>query len=591
MLMGAKQAPIHVARIKRTHKGKTYESVLLRRTYREKGRVRNKTMASLTALPDEIIDLIERTLKGEKLVTFESAFECVRSLPHGHVVATLGMLRKLGLEKLLGSRRSRERDLVVAMIVARIIEPCSKLATARALCEPSAESTLGQLLELGATTEDDLYNALDWLQARQAKIEGELAERHLNNSTLLLYDVSATYFEGQKCPLAKRTSRRGAMKGKLHILIGLLCDPKGRPIGVEVFEGDKGDQKTLASQVEKIVQNFKIKDVVLVGDRGMITQARIDEDLRLIDGLRWITALRAPTISKLVKQGEVEHSLFDEKNLAEIESEDFPGERLIVCRNPLLADKRARTREELLQATERALDKIVKATRREKNPLRGKDEIGLRVGKEIGRYKVAKHFVLNIGEGSFSYERDHGNISEETALDGIYVIRTNVSKAELNASETLIAYKSLSRVEQAFRCTKTVDLHIRPIHHRLEKRVRGHALLCMLAYYIEWHMREALRPILFEDENLESVEERRKSPVHPAQASESAKQKASTKRTPEGDPVHSFSTLMRDLRTIVCNSMRPKGEDMGSNATFTVLTTPTLLQKKALELLGVSALL
>ena len=585
--MSAKSAPIHVARITRTHNGKTYVSVLLRRTFREGGKVRNETVASLSALPAATIEAIERSLKGEKLVTLDSVFECIRSLPHGHVVAILGTLRKLQLENILGSRKSRKRDLVTAMIVARIFEPRSKLATARALSKETAESSLGEMLGVTSATEDELYAALDWLQDRQKRIEGKLAKRHLTSSTLLLYDVTATYFEGQECPLAKRTSRRGAMKGKLHILIGLLCDSEGRPIGVEVFEGNKGDPTTLASQVEKIIRRFKIQRVVLVGDRGMITAARIEEDLKPIDGLSWITALRAPTIRKLVAQGDVSHSLFDEENLAEITSDDFPGERLIVCRNPLLADRRARTRKDLLQASERQLDKIVKATQRSKSPLKGKDKIGLRVGKESNRYKVAKHFTFDIGDKHFRYQRNEVSISEEAALDGIYVIRTNVPRAELDAPKTVHAYKSLSKVEQAFRCMKTVDLHVRPIYHRLEKRVRGHALLCMLAYYVEWHMRKALRPILFEEDDPIAKEQQRTSPVEPAQPSESAKKKARTKKTADGEPVHSFATLMNDLRTVVRNTMRRANVSEAGEATFTIVTTPTPLQKRALQLLEV----
>ena len=585
--MSSRCAPIHVARIKRTHNGKTYVSVLLRRTYREGGKVRNETVASLSALPAETIEAIERSLKGEKLVTLDSVFECIRSLPHGHVVAILGTLRKLQLENILGSRKSRKRDLVTAMIVARIFEPRSKLATARALSEETAESSLGEMLGVTSATENELYAALDWLQDRQKRIEGKLAKRHLTSSTLLLYDVTITYFEGQACPLAKRTSRRGAMKGKLHILIGLLCDSEGRPIAVEVFEGNKGDPTTLASQVEKIIRRFKIQRVVLVGDRGMITAARIEKDLKPIDGLSWITALRAPTIRKLVAQGDVSHSLFDEENLAEITSDDFPGERLIVCRNPLLADRRARTRKDLLRASERELDKIVKATQRSKSPLKGKDKIGLRVGKEGNRYKVAKHFTFDIGDENFRYHRNEVSISEEAALDGIYVIRTNVPRAELDAPGTVHAYKSLSKVEQAFRCMKTVDLHVRPIYHRLEKRVRGHALLCMLAYYVEWHMRKALRPILFEEDDPIAKEQQRTSPVEPARLSESAKKKARTKKTADGEPVHSFGTLINDLRTVVRNTMRRANNSETGDATFTIVTTPTPLQKRALQLLEV----
>lgn len=577
--MGRASAPIHVARIKKQHKDKTYESVLLRRTYRDGDRVRNETVASLTALPAQTIDLIERSLKGESFVGTNEAFECVRSLPHGHMHAVLGTLRRLGLEQLLDGRRSPERDMVTAMVVERIVGPRSKLATARAFAEETATSTLGELLGVSSVTENDLYAAMDWLHARKAKVEEKLAKRHLTGATLLLYDVTMTYFEGTKCKLGKFTSRRGAKSGKLHMLIGLLCEPEGRPIAVEIFEGSKGDPTTVATQVEKITKRFHIERVVLVGDRGMITNARIKEDLAPVEGLSWITALRADTIKKLVEKGEVQRSLFDKANLAEITSDDFPDERLIVCMNPLLAASRAHTREDMLRATEKVLKEIAAATQRAKSPLRGKDKIGLRAGRHINRYKMAKHFKLDITDDQFAFQRNPDSIAKEAALDGIYIIRTNVPREAMDATTTVRTYKSLSKVERAFRCMKTVDLKIRPIFHWLEDRVRAHVFLCMLAYYVEWHMREALRPMLFEEDDPAGADEQRSSPVDPVRPSPSAAAKARTKRTASGDPVHSFATLVADLGTIVRNTMKLReAED-----TFVLVTTPTSLQRKIFE--------
>jgi transposase len=576
---------VHVATTKRKYKGKVYQSFLLRRSYRDGKKVKHETVGNLSHLPMHVIDLIRRALKGESFVCAEESFECVRSLPHGHVVAVLGTIKKLGLDKIIASRRSRMRDLVMAMIVARIIDPRSKLAIARGLSEQTAFSTLGEVLSVVSASEDELYAAMDWLLPRQNKIEEQLARRHLADGTLVLYDVTSSYFEGRTCPLAKLGHNRDGKKGKLQIVIGLLCSREGRPVAVEVFDGNTGDPTTVVPQIEKIRERFGLTRVVLVGDRGMITSARIREDLATVEGLGWITAIRAPAIRTLLRKGAVERSLFDEVDLAEISSEDYPGERLIVCRNPLLAAERARKRKELLEATEQELEKIVVATQRKSRRLKGEDKIALRVGKVRNKYKMGKHFELEITSDSFGYHRKVEQIAEEASLDGFYVIRTNVPAEELGPTETVTVYKGLSVVERAFRSMKTMDLKVRPIHHRLVDRVRSHVLLCMLAYYVEWHMRQALAPVLFDDHEREAAEQARRSIVAPAQRSKAAMRKASSKRCEDGSPVHSFQTLLADLATIVRNRVQPQGR---SESTFELTTTPTAVQRQALDLLGVS---
>jgi transposase len=576
---------VHVATTKRKYKGKVYQSFLLRRSYRDGKKVKHETVGNVSHLPMHVIDLIRRALKGESFVCAEESFECVRSLPHGHVVAVLGTLKKLGLDKIIASRRSRMRDLVMAMIVARIIDPRSKLAIARGLSEQTAFSTLGEVLGVASAGEDELYAAMDWLLPRQNKIEEQLARRHLADGTLVLYDVTSSYFEGRTCPLAKLGHNRDGKKGKLQIVIGLLCSREGRPVAVEVFDGNTGDPTTVVPQIEKIRERFGLTRVVLVGDRGMITSARIREDLATVEGLGWITAIRAPAIRTLLRKGAVERSLFDEVDLAEISSEDYPGERLIVCRNPLLAAERARKRKELLEATEQELEKIVVATQRKSRRLKGEDKIALRVGKVRNKYKMGKHFELEITSDSFGYHRKVEQIAEEASLDGFYVIRTNVPAEELGPTETVTVYKGLSVVERAFRSMKTMDLKVRPIHHRLVDRVRSHVLLCMLAYYVEWHMRQALAPVLFDDHEREAAEQARRSIVAPAQRSKAAMRKASSKRCEDGSPVHSFQTLLADLATIVRNRVQPQGR---SESTFELTTTPTAVQRQALDLLGVS---
>ena len=547
--------------------------------------MRKRTITNLSKWPPKLIEELDILLHGGTAIeSLQESFDIVRTLPHGHVAAVLGTVRRLGLERMIVSRRCRERDLVIAMVVARIIDPRSKLATARGLGEETLFHSLGEELGVKSADEDELYAAMDWVLKRQTRIEAKLAKRHLSEGSLVLYDVTSTYFEGRRCPLAHWGYSRGGKKGKLQIVFGLLCDKEGCPVSVEVFDGNTGDPSTLASQVKKIRERFGIKRVVLVGDRGMITEARIREDLEGIEGLDWITALRASQIRTLVNSGSLQLSLFDEQDLAEIQDPDYPGERLVVCRNPLLAQERARKREELLKATERELDKIVEATKRKKRRLKGKDKIGMRVGKELGRFKVGKHFLITITDDSFHYERDTHKIAQEAALDGVYIIRTSVPAEELSADDTVRAYKSLSTVERAFRSYKSVDLKVRPIHHWLADRVRAHVFLCMLAYYVEWHMRRALAPILFDDDDRADGERLRQSVVAPAQRSPSAKRKVQRKRTKDGVPAHSFQTLLKDLATVAKHRVHPR---LPEKVTFERVTIPTPLQRKAFALLDV----
>jgi len=573
----------HVAEIRRKHGDREYKTVLLRRTYREDGHVKHETLGNLSHLPPETVEVLRRSLRGEAIMGTDEVFEIVRSRPHGHVAAVLGTLRRLELPRLISSSPCRERDLVEAMIAARIIEPSSKLALARGLNSETQESSLSEKLGLESADEDELYAAMDWLLPRQSAIEEGLAKRHLENGTLALYDLTSSYFEGRKCPLAKMGHNRDGKKGKLQIVFGLLTNGDGCPIAVEVFPGNTGDPTTVAPQVEKLRKRFGLKQVVLVGDRGMLTRARIREDLSTVQGLQWITALRSPAIQTLVKSGALQLTLFDEKDLGEISSPDFPGERLVACRNPFLLQDRARTRGELLESTDRLLDKIVTATKRARQPLRGKEAIALRVGQVIGKHKVAKHYRLTITDESFRYERDEESIAREAALDGIYVIRTSVPSTELPAEDAVRWYKRLSRVERAFRSLKTIDLNVRPIGHHKEERVRAHVLLCMLAYYVEWHMRRALAPLLFDDDDQAAGEANRSSVVAPAHISRKAEAKARTHRTEDDQPVHSFQSLLRDLRTVAMNKIRLKT----ANAEFDRVTLPTALQRRALDLLNV----
>ena len=559
--------------------------ILLRESYRQGGKTRNRTLANLTHWPAHVVHGLSTLLKGGQVADPGGGFQIVRSLPHGHVAAVLGTLRRIGLDKIISSRPSRQRDLVVALIVARVIDPGSKLATARGLCEQTASTSLGETLSLSDADEEQLYAAMDWLLPRQGRIEDALAGRHLQDGTLVLYDVTSSYFEGKTCPLAQFGHSRDGKKDKRQIVFGLLCEVQGRPIAVEVFEGNTGDPSTVASQIRKLRERFGLKRVVLVGDRGMLTEARLREDIEPVEGLDWITALRAPAIAALVEAGRVDVSLFDQQDLAEVTwPEQYPEQRLIVCRNPLLAAERARKRQELLAATEKDLAVIAVAVSRERRPLRGTDKIGLRVGKVIGRRKMAKHFCIEITDESFRYERDEPGIAAEAALDGFYVIRTNLPPEALDAQQTVRAYKGLSKAERAFRSLKTVDLKVRPIHHHLPDRVRAHVLLCMLAYYVEWHMRRDLAPVLFDDEDPQAGEALRRSVVAPAQRSPAARAKAASKRTAAGAPVHSFQTLLSDLATICRNRIQP---DVPGAGTFAKTTQPTAFQEQVLALLKV----
>ena len=558
-------------------------AILLRESFREGKKVHKHTLANISDWPASQIESLRRVLKGETFQAVSGAIDITRSLPHGHVAAVLGTIRKLGLAEMIDTTRSRQRDLTVAMIAARILEPRSKLATARGLDSETATSSLLDTLQLESATADDLYETMDWLFARQVRIENRLAKRHLSNGTLVLYDVSSSYFEGHCCPLAQLGHSRDERPGNVQIVFGVLTNAEGCPVAVEVFEGNTGDPKTVASQVSKLRERFHLERVVLVGDRGMLTSARIREDLKTAEGVDWITALRTEQIRVLVDGGALQLSLFDQRDLAEIAHPDYPGERLIACRNPLLAVERARKRQELLAATEKDLDKVRAATQRKRKPLRSKGEIGVAAGKVIGHYKMAKHFHLIIEDASFHYERKQAQIDAEAALDGIYVIRTSVRAEAASAEQTVSHYKSLAMVERAFRSMKSVDLKVRPIHHRLADRVRTHIFLCMLAYYVEWHMRHALAPILFDDPDPVAARTQRRSIVAPAQRSPQALQKVHSKRSPDGLPVHSFQTLLADLATIAKNTVV-----MNNAAPVQIITTPTPLQQRAFELLHVS---
>lgn len=559
-------------------------AILLRESYRQDGKVNTRTLANLTHWPPAQLEALRRVLRGDTLVAPEDAFEIIRSLPHGHVAAVLGTLRRLGLESLLAAQKSRQRDLVIAMIVARLIDPQSKLATARSWHPETALTSLGQTLGVAAADARALYQAMDWLRRRQPQLETALAKRHLREGTLALYDLTSTYFEGHTCPLAQFGHSRDGKKGKLQIVFGLVCNADGCPVAVEVFEGNTGDPATVAPVIAKLRQRFHLRRVVLVGDRGLLTNARIREELKPVEGLDWITALRHPTIRTLVDSGALDLGHFAHTDLIELTAPAYPDERLIACYNATLADERGRTREALLQATERELETIRQATTRAKRRLMGQGNIALRVGKVLQRFKVGKHFQIEITDEQLRYTRDTQSLTTEAALDGVYVLRTSGPAEALDAASTVRAYKSLATVERAFRSLKTVDLYVRPIGHRLTERVRAHVLLCMLAYYVEWHMRQALAPLLFDDDDKAMAEAQRSSVVAPAQRSPRARRKAQTQQTDDGSPVHSFQTLLRDLGTITKNQIRFVHSPL---ETTEMLTTPTLLQQRALDLLQV----
>ena len=561
--------------------------ILLRESHREGKRVVKTTVANITDWPPSVIEAIRLTLRNEGPLQsgeLEDAFQVVASRAHGHVAAIVGTIGRTGLDGMISARRCREKDLVIAMIASRIISPSSKLATSRVLSSETASNTINDQLALGTVTEDDLYGALDWLGERQLAIQKRLVAKHLGGDTLVFYDVSSSYFEGRNCKLAQRGYSRDSRPDKPQIVYGLLCNKAGCPVVIEVFEGNVSDPSTFSAQVKQLKEAYDIQQITWVGDRGMITSARIREDLHCNHGVDWVTCLRSTDISALINE-RVQPSFFDVTDMGEIEHPDYPNERLIVCRNPLLKEERARKREELLQSTERLLAAISKATQRTKYPLRGKDRIALRVGKVIGKYKMEKHFVLDISEDAFLFSRNQANIVAEQALDGIYIIRTSVSKERMTPKEAVETYKNLAKVERAFRCLKSVDLAIRPIHHRVEKRVRAHVFLCMLTYYIEWHMRQALAPLLFEDHNKHGDGTKRDSVVSPATRSNAARKKAARKFNDESLPVMSFSSLINNLSSIVQSTIQPSFTGAPS---FKKTTLPTELQLKAFQLLNVT---
>ena len=560
-------------------------AILLRESYRDGGKVRKRTLLNLSDWPRERIAGFKMLLKGGTVIPQDqNSITIIRSLPHGHVSAALGTARKIGLDRLLGPDGNRCRDLILALVVNRILDPGSKLAAARALSPDTATSSLGQQLGLGVVGEDELYSALDWLAVRQPAIEAALAKRHFTGGTLVLYDVSSSYLEGRCCSLAQFGYSRDGKRGKLQIVYGLLCATDGCPVAIEVFAGSTADPATLTSQVTKLRQRFGLDHVVLVGARGMITQARITEDLKAA-GLDWITALRAPAIKALRDAGALQMSLFDERDMAAITAPDFPGERLIVCRNRRLGAERARKREDLLLATERDLARIAAAVARKRQPLRGQAEIGIVVGAVIDQHKMAKHFALAITDTCFTFTRKADEITAEAALDGIYIVRTSLPATALDDTATVRNYKSLSLVERAFRCLKTVDLQIRPVYHWLADRVRAHVFLCMLAYYLEWHMRQRLAPMLYDDTEKDAAEALRASVVAKAERSTSAITKQTTGRTEDGLPVHSFRTLLADLATLTRNTLVTA---LDPQHTLTLTARPTPLQQKAQDLLGLA---
>ncbi len=567
--MARRGGSIHVVTNRRVgSSGREYVTHLLRRTYREGGRVRNETVGNVSHLPEELVGLIRRYLRGERFLSLEDSFAVERSLPHGHVEAALAMARRLEFARLLDRSPSRERALCLAMVVERVLAPASKLATARAL----ADSTLASELGLEGLDEDDLYAALDWLAERQPAIERRLARRHLRPGEHALYDVSSSYFEGRSCPLAQLGYSRDRRRGSLQLVYGLLCDRRGRPLAVEVFPGSLHDDQTVPDRLAALSDRFGCERLVLCVDRGMVTEANLDAIGQT--GFAFISALRAPQVKRLAKQGALQLSLLDQLDLAEIESDDFPGERLVVCRNPLVGAERSRKREALLQATEVELEAI--AARVERGTLRGEAEIGLAVGAVWNRHRVKKHFRVEISDATLRFERREAEIAAEAALDGIYILRTTVPAEQLPADDVVRSYKQLAHVERAHRSLKGPDLELRPIHHRREARVRAHVFLCTLAYYLEWHLRYCWRELLYADERPPLAAD----PVKPSQRSPQAERKAQRKRTTNGNPCHSWPTLLRHLSLRCRNTIRLAG----TGAVFDRLTEPTPVQARALEL-------
>jgi transposase len=573
--MASREGAVHVVTTRREYKGKTYESHLLRRSYRDEGKVKNETVGNLSHLPAHVIELVRRALKGETFAPTAETFEITSSISHGDAKAVAIAMRKLGFAALLSSRPCREAELVMAMVAARIIAPHTKLATTRWW----HTNTLAVDLGVADADEDELYQAMDWLLEHQPTIEKKLAARHLDDNSLVLYDLSSSYFEGTSCPLAKLGHNRDGTGHKLQVNYGILTTSRGCPVALSVYDGNTNDAKTLVPQVRKLKDDFGIKQLVIVGDRGMVSQKAIDE-IRDIDGLDWITALKSGRIRALLDGGHLQLGLFDEQNLFELSHPDYPGERLVACRNAELAKLRSHKRQSLLEATTKELTKVQGMVVRGR--FRDAAAIGIRVGKVVNKYKVAKHFALDIADGRFDFRILDDEVTAEAGLDGIYVVRTSVPLDRLDADDTVRSYKLLSNVERAFRTIKTVDLKVRPIHHRLENRVRAHIFLCMLAYYVEWHMREAWRSVLFADEDQDAKQHR--DPVAPAQRSAEAKRKAKTHKLLDGTPAHSFRTLMQDLASIVRNTCRTPAADDDA-PTFTIVTTPNQQQRRAFDLL------
>ncbi len=561
-------------------------AILLRESFREDGKVKKRTLTNLSMLPADVIEGIKVLLKGGTAIpSVDDVFTIDRSLPHGHVAAVLGCAKACGAPAWFDTAPKPLRATLMAMLAARILDPGSKLATRRMLSDTTANNSLGRMLGLDEPGRDDLYDALDWLLAHQDAIERRLAKKHLAGGSLVLVDLTSTWLTGNCCELAAHGYSRDGKRGDMQIVFGLVCTAQGCPIAVEVFAGNTADPATVATQIEKLQTRFGITELIWAGDRGMLTQKQIDTELRP-RGLRWISSLRAPAIAELaLEQGPFQPSLFDERGFIELVSEQFPGERLVVCRNPFLAEDRARARIELLDETEKNLAAIQTATRRARNPLRGSDEIGIRVGKVIGKHRMAKHFDLQITDDSITWNRKQEQIEDEASRDGLYVVRTNVDATRLSGADAVTAYKGLSVVERAFRSIKTVDLQVRPIFHWNADRVRAHVLLCMLAYYVEWHMRQLLKPMLFDDEDLALVHAARVSPVTKAQRSDRARQKDRTKQNDDGVPVHSFRTLLKDLATLTYNITHTAANP---NARIIITTRPTPLQEKAFKLMGVN---
>jgi transposase len=573
--MPARRGAVHVATTRRVYKGKTYVAHLLRRSIRKGKTVTHETLGNLSHLPDHLIDIIKRSLKGETFVPAAEAFRTTRTLPHGHVDAILTMIRKLGVEELIASEPSRRRDLVIAMIAERLLFPSSKLAHTRHW----HDTTLAEELDVADANEDQLYDAMDWLLKRQGAIEKKLARRHLGEGALVLYDVTSSYYEGKTCPLARFGHDRDGKTGCPIIVYGTLTDADGRPVAVQVYPGNTGDPKTVPEQVETLTKRFGLSRVVLVGDRGMLTQTQIDV-LKKYPGLGWISALRSGAIRRLLADSHLIKKDLEVERLAEITSPEFPGERLVACYNPQLAEQRRHKRQELLSATQAELEALASSVAR--GPRETAAEIGVRAGKIINHYKMSKHYTLTIRDGHLGWARKEEAIKNEELLDGIYVIRTSEPAKRLKAADGVRSYKRLALVEQAFRCLKGIDLLVRPIHHRTADRVRAHILLCLLAYYVEWHLRQVWEPLLFEDEEL-AVDRNRRDPVAPARASESARLKKKTHETPGGLPVHSFRTLLAHLATRSRNTNVVTGDP--KQTTFHQVTEADALQAEALRLI------